>query len=410
MKKYIFSAALILISFSLKAQDKKLSEIEKLYQTGAYDQCSQAVIKYNGTKNPDPVSYFYSGLSYFKKYVSSRSESSLKRAEQIIYQGYSKTKSLPEKLSGDISMFHDTVSAVCNYYFAQNNLDKANDHAEMLVKIFQDTTEVWLRKNKPQLFLSEKIQGKTLAEYTGPTNQTDISGKRQGVWIERWPNGLRKSQINFKGGVPDGEYYKFYQSGGLKVQMYFYSPEQSSAILYDENGDKAAMGYYLNHAKDSLWQYYNNDSIVVAEENYRNGKKHGSQYLFFPFGQAFEIINWENGVKHGLWQRYYTNGQKQFEATYVNGELNGTYTKYSIDGKPLFTGNYTADLKTGKWKLFDEKTGKYNTLEYINGVLSNQDEVDLKQTQEIEAQIERAKELPDPEHYADDPTQYPANK
>ena len=226
------------------------------------------------------------------------------------------------------------------------------------------------------------------------------------MWIETYPNGNRKSQINFEGVKPRGDYYKFYERGGVSAHLYMIDDDRASAILYNEDGDRVAMGYYYKRQKDSLWQYLESDSILVAEENYTKGVKNGLETTYFPYGLPAEEVNWKNGVKDGVWKRYHDIGTILFEAKYVNGKLEGLYTKYNTKGEIELTGNYKNDVKHGEWKEYDPKTKKYKSIKYINGELENAAEEDLKESKMIEKQSEEGKYLPDPVDFHNNPEEF----
>ena len=167
-----------------------------------------------------------------------------------------------------------------------------------------------------------------------------------------------------------------------------------------------AMGYYYQRQKDSLWQYLESDSILVAEENYVRGKKNGLETTYFPYGIPAEEINWKDGVKNGVWKRYHDIGTILFEANYVNGKLEGRYTKYNAKGEIELTGNYKNDVKHGEWREFDPKTKKFKVEKYVNGELENAAEADAAESQQLQRQSEEGKYLPDPVDFHNNPEEF----
>jgi antitoxin component YwqK of YwqJK toxin-antitoxin module len=289
MKKILITAAALLTAFTASAQDKKLNAIKQLFDTEKYSECIESVKKYNASNTSKPETFYYMGFSYFEVYKQNPAkESNLTLAENTVYKAVMKDKT-GEVLQNFIKPYdelHQTMRQLQEKYFASGDKSKAGQHAQMSARIYKDTTEIYRRIFQPELFVVPITQGKTLAAYEGEVNQTDVTGRKQGVWIEKFPNGKRKSQINYENGKPKGDFYKFYQrGGGVKAHLYFFNDSLSSAILYAENGNKVAMGYYYNHQKDSLWQYFEADSIVVSEENYIRGIKTVNSQL--TISQAF---------------------------------------------------------------------------------------------------------------------------
>jgi len=413
MKKIFAIAAFLFLNFAANAQDKKLDKVQQLFNSKNFTECVEAAKKYNVSNQTKPDGYFLLGFSYFELYKQNPAkESQLTSTENTVFQAINKDKSgeVRKNWSSNLDELHAKMIELQDKYYSQGEKNKAGQHAGMLAKIFKDTTEVYLHIYKPELFVKPITTGKTLAAYEGETNQLDVAGNKTGVWIEKFQNGNRKSQINFEAGKPRGDFYKFYQKGGVSAHLYFYDDNVASAILYAENGDKVAMGYYYNHEKDSLWQYFEMDSIVISEERYSRGVKNGQETTYYYFGFPAEEIMWKNGKKDGPWKRYYESSTVMFETQYKNGVLDGPYVKYDIKGNKVIIGNYKNDLKVGEWLVKDDETQKMVKIKYVNGKLSNQDEYDMKQAQKMHDIIEKSKDLPDPKDYAADPTQYPYNR
>lgn len=412
MKKILLLGAAALISLCASAQDKKLDKVRQLYEAGQWEECVENAKKYNSANSQKPDGYFYLGLSYYEMYKKNpQKEFQMTSAENTIHTALSKDKqqTVRKQFEASLSEMREKVTELQDKYYASGDKTKAGQHAGILAKIWKDTTDAYRHIFMPELFVEPVTYGKQLAAYDGPANETDVLGRKQGVWIEKYPNGRRKSQITFQDGKPKGDFYRFYEKGGISAHLYFYSDSLASAILYEENGDKSAMGYYYNRKKDSLWQYFQGDSLLVAEEMYTRGIKNGKETTYFMFGFPAEEITWKNGVKDGPWKRFYESSTPIFETSYKNGKLHGSYTKYDIKGKTLIMGNYRDDLKDGTWSILDESTGKYNKVKYVNGQPENVQDLDEAETKKMMEQLEKGKLLPDPKDYIQDPTEFPRN-
>lgn len=409
MKKLILISAIIALTISAQAQDKKLDKVKQLFESQNYTECIEAVKKYNAANSQKSDGFYYLAFTYHKIFRQApNKEYNLTSAENTLYQAFNKDKDKSVRLNfkPEIDSLKATITEFQDKFYAAGDNKKAGQHAMMLAKIFLDTTEIYRRIYMPELFAEPVTYGKTLAAYEGPTNQSDVTGKKIGVWIDLYPNGNRKSQINFEGGKPRGDFYKFYEKGGVSAHLYMIDDDRASAILYDENGDRVAMGYYYKRQKDSLWQYFESDSIIVSEENYTKGVKNGTEITYFPYGLPAEELNWKNGEKNGAWKRYHDIGTILFEATYVNGKLEGRYSKYSATGTLEISGNYRNDVKDGEWKIYDEKTKKFRTEKYNNGEIENAAEVDAAESKQLEKQSEQGKFLPDPVDFHDNPEEF----
>lgn len=355
MKKIALIFALIIICSNIFAQDKKFANIQKLYELANYDECIEACNKYKQSNPQNIEVYYYIAFCNYQKYASSKKEFDLRKTESTLLTAVRKNKygQVPQTFAREFQVLKDSLLDLQDRLFNNDQEAKASEHAKMYASIYQDTTEVYKRCFMPELFRKEIPQGKQLAEYQGETNKTDISGYKQGVWIERYPNGNRKSQINFVNNKPLGEYYKFYESGGLKAQMYFETQDKVATILYHENGDKYAMGYYFKHKQDSIWQYFDYDSILITQVQYKEGIKNGKEIVYHMTGAVCEEIIWKNGKKDGIWKRFYSDGKPMFETNLKDGVQQGSYVKYDTDGRKIIFGNYKDDLKNGIWNVWD---------------------------------------------------------
>ena len=413
MKKTIIAAMLVAVSASLSAQDKKMDKIADMYNNQDFENCIINAKKYNTSNPSNPKGYYYVGLSQFGQYLKTNKEPQLKIAEKTIFTAVAKDrdKKVFNEFAPQMKQLHDTLTSYQNRYYQKGDKNTAKDYGEMLAKIYGDTTETYLRIIHPEYFEAPKVVGKSLAFYNGPTNQTDLAGHKQGVWVEKYRNGNRKTQINYVDGKPLGDYYRFYEkTGGLSAHLYFSEYNDASAILYGEDGSMIALGYYHNQKKDSIWQYLKNDTIVVSQENYKNGVKDGKQTTYFDYGFPAEEIMYVNGKREGIWKRYYETMQPVFETTFHNDKLEGKYTKYDIDGNVIISGTYKDGLQVGEWKYYDKDTKKLKKYNYIDGKPENYEELAEEETKELQKVMEQNQLIADPQDYINNPEDYPINK
>jgi len=408
MRKYI-TMALIATAMCAQAQDKKLDKVKQLYEAQSYTECIEAAKKYNQANNTKAESYMYLGLSYYSLYLENpKKEMNLTQAENNVYGAVRKDKdqTVCKNFSPEMEKLHQSVTEAQDKCWEEKDKVRAQQHSNMLVKIWSDTTEIWRRINQPELFVQPVTYGKQLAAWTGPTNEYDVTGDKVGVWIDTYPNGKRKTQVSYQKGKPRGDYYRFYENGGVSAHLYMIDDDRASAILYNENGDKVAMGYYYKRQKDSLWQYLAYDSVLVAEENWTRGIKNGKETTYFLWGLPADETMWKNGKKNGIWRRYHESSNLLIEGYYVDGMLNGQYSLYTPDGQLEMQGNYKNDLRVGKWKVYDKKAKKWIERNYIDGKLENQEEQDKEETKRMEELMQKASDLPDPKDYSSNPEEY----
>ena len=84
-------------------------------------------------------------------------------------------------------------------------------------------------------------------------NRTDDKGRRQGLWMDFYPNGQKRYEGTFKNDKCQGEFKYYDEQGRLKATNTFdKSGTKALNKTYAPNGTVIATGYYLNQKKQ-LW-------------------------------------------------------------------------------------------------------------------------------------------------------------
>lgn len=389
----------ILIFISINAQNKDFDNLKNLYQSAKYDKCIEKSNQIATKYHQSPIPKYYSSFSYFEKFkIAPITQKRVLLQSTLNNLKIARTKDKDSLFAIDFmqqtQQIKDSTLFYAEKYWIQDEKDVSGIFYKYIAEIFKDTTQRYIELFEPHNILS--TQQLSYAEYSGPLNQTDFEGRKQGVWIEKYPNGVVKSEIYFKDGKPAGIFNKYYENGNPKSKMVFNeSGTYCSAILYDVDGKKIAMGYYHNKLKDSLWQYFYSDTIVVAEENYKKGVKNGFERNYSTFGPIIlEEKFYKNGKLDSTWTRYTIEGKKKFVAHYKKGQRSGLYELYDENGKVIIQGYYKFNVPQGTWKYWNEKTGKYTQIEYVDGVPKNLDKLTeqenelLKQMDQMQGKIE----------------------
>lgn len=237
-------------------------------------------------------------------------------------------------------------------------------------------------------------------------NQTDKNGLKQGYWKKSYPNGKIQYTGKFVNNNPIGKFKRYTPEGDLLVIMnYKMNSEKVYSIFYYSNKNKQAEGNYIGKLKDSIWNYYSEDGILLNNVPYSSDIKNGTEIKYYNTGNIFEKYEWVQDIEDGKHLRYYENGNVMIRSTYVKGILNGIYASYSIDNKPIVTGNYNNNLRDGIWIFYDETGREKQKINYIDGVAENQEELDKLEQYEID-QLEKNKGLysdPSEETYKNNP-------
>ncbi len=237
-------------------------------------------------------------------------------------------------------------------------------------------------------------------------NQTDADGLRQGKWEKRYPGGNLVYEGQFKDGQPVGEWTRYFETGQVKAKISYDEYSDSAYVkLFSKFGNKLAEGNYLNEQKTGLWKLYS-QNIKIAEESYKNGKKHGITKKFYPTGEVLEQSEWQNGKKEGRHQVFYKNGEPYMQCKFSDGKRNGLCLARFKNGRIEMEAYYENNVRHGEWKFYNKEGDYLYSLNYDNGKLLNPEVRDSIGNQQIEQMEEGRKNIPDPEKFMQDPSQY----
>lgn len=105
-------------------------------------------------------------------------------------------------------------------------------------------------------------------------------GKKQGIWLSFYSNGMIKDSIVYEMGNPVGTSLSWHRNGYLSDSAY-YNPDGSGVgVSWFDNGNPSAAGRYAaGYKKYGRWQYLYKQGRVSAIELYdQQGKLKGRQY------------------------------------------------------------------------------------------------------------------------------------
>ncbi len=400
MKRVLILVILIASQLSLMAQqDKRTEKLFSYYQKGEYQKAIEYAQKLR-SKNIDKAgTYYIEGLSNFKLYQTTDKKNYLTKTIGKIYSGMKIDKdSIYSKLFEDeLKEIHDTLYSKADSLMQKGDKDQAEYYLKNLVYLFSDTTDYYRELFMPKP--KKEKQQLAVREYNGAINQTDALGRRQGLWVKYYDDGTVMYEIEFKDNHPSGIFRRYYPNGKLMVDMKFEpTGHRAGAIFYDRDGNKLAMGYYYDQKRDSLWQFYINDSIVIKEQYYKKGVKDGPERVYsltsYP-NLALERY-WKNGKPDSLYIEYYDNGQPKRMMIYKNGKLNGTYQLFYYNGREKIRGQYKDDFMEGVW-TFTNPDGSKQTIKYHKGEPVNAAHMNETETKILKAMEEAKGKYPEPE-------------
>jgi antitoxin component YwqK of YwqJK toxin-antitoxin module len=297
----------------------------------------------------------------------------------------------------DINVFHDSLKNWAQKYYLSDK-QKSQYYAQSLIFLFKDTTDTY-RKLFPQKPRKITVNNQnSIIPQNQALNQTDALGRRQGLWVARYPNGKLKYMIYFKDGHPAGIFKRYYPNGQLLVEMkYDQNGKHAFATFYDEDGHKIATGYYYGQLRDSLWRFYINDTIVIKEVMYYRGKKNGFEriYSYYYYPNLLKERYYKNGQLDSVAVDYYYDGTPKAIMFYKNGTLDGPYQVFYYTGQLKIKGQYKNGYMEGLWE-FHNPDGSIDTIRYHLGEPVNFNETEAE-TKILKAMESAKGKYPEPE-------------
>lgn len=164
-------------------------------------------------------------------------------------------------------------------------------------------------------------------------------GLVDGLYEKYYDSGVLEVKANYKDGKLDGSYEDYYDSGEIKVKANYKSEKLDGPYeRYYKNGKLRIKTYYRNGNQDGLEEYYpesfiNNDKLVRT--TYKNGVKDGLYEYICYNGQLKVRTTYKNGTRHGKIEQYYCNGQLDFKGTYIDGIIQDGWQHFSEDGENI---------------------------------------------------------------------------
>lgn len=112
---------------------------------------------------------------------------------------------------------------------------------------------------------------------------------------------------------------------------------------------------WLDGKREGVAQSFGSDGQILSETEYKSDKKNGPYWRKNSKGEWVERGTYIEDEEDGIWNVHYMgntgNGIKT-TVSYKLGKKQGLETNYYFDGKIESQGNYTADARTGSWKLY----------------------------------------------------------
>lgn len=241
-------------------------------------------------------------------------------------------------------------------------------------------------------------------------NRNDSKGLKQGEWKEFYPNGVVRTEKNYRDDQLHG-YYKEYDTRGVLVLTMLYDNgsivkskvedepdieienrynqnnrliysgpfrnkipvgvhrefgddgKVTNAYVYNDNGLLISEGIVDENGRfNGRWKDLYPDGKIRAEGQYADNRRTGVWKFYNSSGKLEQTGSFNNGRPDGLWKWYFDNGALLREEEYFQGLRDGIFTEYSPVGEIIAQGQFTDGEKNGDWKYMtgdNTEEGKY---------------------------------------------------
>ena len=399
---------IIIQTFSIYTfSQKTYKKVDKYFNENSFNKCIEIAKKYRQTDGTNYILPLFISKSYFELFKTEKPEIkkknlrfSLKFASKI--KNVDKKSLYIKEYDNFLKQLHKTTVSYADSLFNTKNKEKSKIYYKYIAEVYKDTIYGYLHFYPP--IKKEKTVG--LNSTTEKINQTDASGRKQGLWTKKFKNGVIAYKVYFKNNKPIGEYKRYHTNGMLYAFLnYSETSDTADAKLFNEKGVLIAKGTYFGKIKINKWSYYIKKQLVKTEI-YKNGKLNGKSKVFFRNGNIAEERNWENGIENGVWRQYHENNKVKIEMRIENGKRNSVYYKYYQSGRFEIKGKYKDDSMHGTWEYYNKSGKLLKKIEYIDGVAENQKELDAEQDEYLRKLEENGKRLVDPANFINNPEEY----
>ena len=177
----------------------------------------------------------------------------------------------------------------------------------------------------------------------------------------------------------------------------FYRPnsDRVSASLFDDKGTLYAKGVFEGNLRDSTWQFFKGEKLILIE-NYKRGKRDGKSTGYDRNGKVNSEKEWKNDSPDGRCVDYYPGGTKRSVVAYQEGKRNGPAMFYDESGVVSMDGKYAGDLSDGDWNVYDKEGKLKYVIKYNKGEIINKDTLDSMQLEEFTKYEKARGQIPEP--------------
>ena len=173
--------------------------------------------------------------------------------------------------------------------------------------------------------------------------------KRNGISNHYYANGVISITSNFKDGLRNGEFTKFYDNGIVKEHSKSFCLERNyQSEIYSEIGILIYKGSVFRNQKNGFgYQYSPKTGDVIYEGEFVNGKRSGFGISYFQSKVKEYEGNWDYNQKNGLGTSYFPNASKRYEGIFKDNYNTENVIHYYPNGSVKYKKIF--NLKSEEW-------------------------------------------------------------
>lgn len=157
------------------------------------------------------------------------------------------------------------------------------------------------------------------------------NGEYTGEWKWYYEDGSLLRREDYRRGMEDGYMEEYDRSGNIISKGEYLDGKREGEWVYELNDHKET-GKYRYDQKDGFWEFRHANGKIAFEGNFLEGIPHGTHKYYNQEGVLIKEENYEYGEKDGKWIWYDQNGFETFRMEYKNGEehkINGQKVKFT---------------------------------------------------------------------------------
>jgi len=162
---------------------------------------------------------------------------------------------------------------------------------------------------------------------------------KDGVYVEKWPDGKLKLEAHYKDGKLHGLMRRWHENGQLAAQEEYENGkwEGRRAAWWDNGQVQFDWQYHEGKLKEGTWKsFHKNGTFWTSCRMGAGGKAPDQdQVAYHDNGKVEYRGHWKDEHQEGKWEYFYPDGAKSEVRHYKEGLLHGWRTKWNEKGEVI---------------------------------------------------------------------------